>query len=201
MKKTMTLAALAALAACKQAGAPTEGNTAVENEAVAEIADKAAAPDEAAPAPAVPGRTSQFTPLDPATCKLLEGNEDEGPYWRRRCEGVGGYAVEWTESDLRQGLEVIAPGGGKTSLDLSSKVANGAFNQLGPRIEWRGPTGKAPDALILRIGVARQEGGPDRSLLAVAKLSPKPCLVGIVNPVPGQNADAQAKADAPGACL
>ena len=42
MKKTMTLAALAALAACKQAGAPTEGNTAVENEAVAEIADKVA---------------------------------------------------------------------------------------------------------------------------------------------------------------
>lgn len=198
MKQTVTIAALAALAACQQAAPPPDGNMLAANDA-----DPAATPDTdaSAPVPTVPGRTSQFTPLDPATCSLLEENKDEGPYWRRRCEGIAGYAVEWTESDLRQGLEVIAPGGQKTSLDISSKAANGAFNQLGPRIEWRGPTGKAPDALIVRVRVARQEGGADRSLLAVAKLSPRPCLVAVVNPAASQNADAQAKADAPGACL
>lgn len=203
MKKTMTIATLATLAACQQTAPPSDGNATYANEVAADAVDNAMALDGAAPAPApaVPGRTSQFTPLDPATCRLLEENKDEGPYWRRRCDGVGGYAVEWTESDLRQGLEVIAPGGGRTSLDLSSKVANGAFNQLGQRIEWRGPAGQAPDALIVRIGVAQQEGGPDRSLLAVGRLTPKPCLVAVVDPGPRQNAMAQAKADTGGACL
>lgn len=202
MRTMVTIAAMAMVAACQQAAPPPEGNSMEANAAAAAaVVENTAVPVDAAPAPVVPGRTSQFTPLDSATCKLLEENKDEGPYWRRRCEGVGGYAVEWTESDLRQGLDVIAPGGRKTSLDLSSKVANGAFNQLGPRIEWRGPAGDGPDSLIVRIGVARPEGGADRSLLAVARLSPTPCIVAVVKPGATQNADAQAKADTPGACL
>ena len=96
---------------------------------------------------------------------------------------------------------MIARDGTKTDLDLSSKIAKGAFNTLGARIEWRGKVAARPDSLIVRVNVARQDGGPDRSLLAVAALSPTPCIIGAVEPGADQNIRAQALADKGGPCL
>ena len=194
MRTFAMLAAVAALTACQKEPAP-ETNEAVPADGVAPTAPGPATTSEAAP------RRSVFSPLDETACKLIEENKEEGPYWRRACPGSGGYSVEWTESDLRQGLEVVDPKGGKTSLDLSGKVANGAFNMVGPRIEWRGPAEGSPEALIVRVNSARQEGGADRSQLAVARLVPAPCLIGVIGIGPDQNARAAALADQGGACL
>jgi hypothetical protein len=146
--------------------------------------------------PAEPGRTSQFTNLDPATCAIV-AESPEGPYWRRLCPGVGGYSVEWAESDLRQGLELIDADGKRSGLRLSELVANGAFNRLGPRIEWRGRNGQNPETLSVRMFVANgaDPDAPDRSMLAIARLRPTPCLVAIVPPGPGQSAEARQIAD------
>lgn len=180
-------------------------------EPVAEPQNQAAANPAAPPADVVvprhsstPARVSQFTDLYPANCPIIEENREEGPYWRRRCPGAAGYSVEWTESDLRQGLELIGADGKRTSLRLSDLVANVAFNRLGPRIEWRGVNGAAPDRLVVRMLVANgaDPGAPDRSMLAVVRLQPDACLIAIVGPGPGQSAAARKIADGqPAPCI
>lgn len=152
----------------------------------------------------IPVRTSEFTRLDPAVCRTVEENRDEGPYWRRRCPGAGGFSVDWTDSDLRQALEIISAGGERTNLRLSELVAKGVFNHLGPRIEWRGVIESTPDMLVVRLFVANgaEPTKPDRSLLAVARLQPKPCIIAIVEPSPQQSDQARRIADSdPTPCL
>ncbi|WP_345167173.1 hypothetical protein [Sphingomonas daechungensis] len=130
-------------------------------------------------------------------CRTIEENPDEGPYWRGACPGYPGWRIEWYESDLRQGLELIDKSGRKTDLHLSEVVAHGAFNNLlGAPVEWRGPSTKAPDTLIVRMGVDQEEEGrPQISRLAVVRLSPTPCIIGVVEPSSAQNAKARAIAD------
>lgn len=158
----------------------------------------------AKPGPSGSIRVSVFTELNASRCKLVEENRDEGPYWRRRCPGPAGFSVDWTESDLRQDLELITPKGERTDLRLSDLVANGAFSRLGPRIEWRGWSASDPDRLIVRMFVAdgTEPSKPDRSLLAVARLRPSVCLTRIVAPGGGQNMEARRIADSrAGPCL
>ena len=138
-----------------------------------------------------------FTQLGMELCRTIEENPDEGPYWRGSCPGYAGWRIEWYESDLRQGLELIDKGGRKTDLGLSGVVAKGAFNNLmGAPIEWRGPDKTTPDTLIVRMGVDNEEEGrPQISRLAVVRLSPTPCVIGVVEPSSSQNEKARAIAD------
>ena len=147
--------------------------------------------------PAAGGRRSEYTALDPASCKLIEENKDEGPYWLRHCKGAAGYSVEWSESDLREGLELIAPDGRREELRLSDIVAKGAFNSLGPRIEWRGQANGRPDTIVVRMFVANgaDPSKPDRSLLALSRLKSPACVVAIVEPGPRQSEEAHRIAD------
>ena len=155
---------------------------------------KSASPSEK---PAKGGRRSEYTSLDPASCRLIEKNKEEGPYWRRLCKGVAGYSIEWSESDLREGLELIAPDGRRRELHLSDIVAKGAFNSLGPRIEWRGDANGRPDTIVVRMLVANgaEPLRPDRSLLAVSRLKSPACVVAIVEPSPRQSEEARRIAD------
>ena len=133
-----------------------------------------------------------------ARCRTIE-ESDQGPYWRGSCPGHAGWRIEWSESDLRQGLTLIDEAGRKTDLDLSILVAKGAFNNLaGAPIEWRGPKAKSPDSLIVRMNVDNEEEGrPQASRLAVVRLSPTPCVIGVVEPAPDQNLKAREIADSP----
>ena len=142
-------------------------------------------------------RASFYTRVDEAACRLIDENREEGPYWLRRCTGRDGWTIEWGESDLRQGLVLISSDGREADLELSDRVANGAFNSLGPVIEWRGPKGGPADALIVRMDVTDNANPdrPPRSRLAVARLSPSPCVVAIVDPAPRQNEKAREIAD------
>jgi len=142
-------------------------------------------------------RVSIYTKLSETACELIDENREEGPYWLRRCPGPNGWKVEWGESDLRQGLILVSAGGKSADLELSDKVANGAFNILGPAIEWRGARGRPADVVIVRMDVTDNANPerPPKSRLAVAGLTPVPCLVAIVEPGPGQNEKARAIAD------
>lgn len=161
----------------------------------------AADPIENDPAPlAVPAtaqRESVFTDLTIQKCRIVEENKEEGPYWLRRCPGHAGWQLVWSDSDLRQGLDLISPGGRKTDLRLSDLVAKGAFNSLGQKIEWRGDDLAAPDAFIVRMNVANgvEPRLPDISRLAVVRLTETPCLVAVVEPGPRQNERAREIAD------
>lgn len=140
---------------------------------------------------------SRYTSIDPQRCKLLEENVDEGGWWLRKCEGLAGYRLEISESDLRQDIVVIAANGRRSELGLSGIVANGAFNSLGKSAEWRGADPASPEALIVRLDVNTDpvEGRTHVSNLVVARLEPVPCVVAIVPPGIGQNERARAIAD------
>jgi len=156
-------------------------------------------PERVGSPPTPPVRSSAFTTLDMASCDLVEENREEGSYWRRACSAPPGWRVEWTESDLRQGLVVTSSAGNQTNLRLSELVARGAFNSLGKTIEWRGKFASDPDALVVRMNVAngRNGQGSDVSKLAVVRLTPKPCLIAVIDPAANQNVEARVIADSP----
>jgi len=164
---------------------------------------------ESAPAPAetsqppAPGpvaaavERSRYSSIEPSSCKLIEQNLEEGGYSRHRCPGLAGFALETSESDLRQDIVVIAPSGRRTQVELSSLVAKGAFNALGKSAEWRGEDPAKPRALIVRLDVAASPEGdrPDISNLVVVRLAAPACVVGVVPPGPRQNEKARRIAD------
>ena len=181
------LISLLALAGCSQA--PEERNVSV--------ADDPSVNGTVAPQAAeASARQSVFTKLD-ASCRLIEENREEGPYWLRRCPGQGGWQVNWSESDLRQDLTLIGGDGKEAELGLSSLVAKGAFNSIGSTVEWRGPASGTPNVLIARMNVASgvEPSRPDISRLAVVQLAPTPCLVAVVEPSSSQNSKAREIAD------
>ena len=146
----------------------------------------------------MPGDAGRYTSLDPAACRLIEQNLEEAGYSRHACDGVAGYRIEISESDLRQDIVVIAPNGRRSQLQLSSIVAKGAFNALGKTAEWRGAAA-GPAVLIVRLNVApgSEPTRPDISNLVVARLASPACVVAVVPPGPDQNAAARRIADRP----
>ena len=159
------------------------------------LAPAIVAAEATAPPSSTTGRSSQFTKLTESTCKLVETIEETGD-WVRSCQGVGGHAVEWSSGDLRENL-VVSKDGRKSSLEIPALVANGAFDRLGETVEWRGPGGSEPDVLVVRVHVAGPDGRDDSGRLAIARLSPSPCLVAIVPPGPEQSDRARTIADRP----
>ena len=194
-RKVWIVLAMVGLSACQpERSSEKPANEALEGPEANSL--EAIAPEGAAVAPN-PGPRSRFTSIDPAKCKLLEENIEEGGWSRRLCEGVAGYKLELTDSDLRQDIIVIPAKGQRSALGLTEIVANGAFNALGKTAEWRGPDPSSPDALIVRLGVAADPEGrkPDVSNLIVARLKPSACIVAVVPPGAGQNQRAQTIAD------
>ena len=187
MKRLAILTIALALAGCSKS-APGESEAAPSAESGAD--DVVATP---AATTAAPARASQYSPIDDKACRTIEENEETGD-WTGLCPGVAGHTLEWSIGDLRDDLTVI-DGKARTQLSIPSLVANGAFDSLGAKAEWRGPAGGRPDVLVVRVHVANPEGKSDSGRLAIARLRPKPCLVGIVPPGPGQSDRARAIAD------
>ena len=192
MRAMLASATLAVLAACQQAKEPDVAQQPTDAEPPAHA--NAAEPPAAKAAQEEAGR---YTSIDPARCRLIEQNVEEGGYSLHKCAGLAGYQLETSESDLRQDIVIIAPGGGRSELQLSSLVANGAFNSLGKTAEWRGVDPAKPQALIVRLNVVAgpEPTRPDISNLVVARLAAPACVVAVLPPGPEQNAKARQVAD------
>ena len=141
----------------------------------------------------LPARASQFSPIDDKSCRTVEQDAETGD-WVGACAGVAGYELQWSISDLRDDLTII-DGKARTPLSIPAIVANGAFDSLGAKAEWRGRAGARPDVLVVRVHVANAEGKSDSGSLVVARLEPSPCIVAIVAPGAGQSERARAIAD------
>ena len=89
--------------------------------------------------------SSVYSDLDLKNCKQLALFEDEGGGGEWSCPGIPGYDVRVWEGDLRTfvGFGADAP------KQCAVMQTFGAFNSLGPRVEWRMKDGK-PFATILR---------------------------------------------------
>ena len=108
---------------------------------------------------------------------------------------VGGYKLHVVEGDLRQSINVIAPGGKEHELRLWEHF--GAFSAVGPKAEWR-MKGRSPFALIFRFNVSEnpEDSSKTTSYLIVAKVSPSlACVTEIIKPSRNQNAEARRAAD------
>lgn len=182
-----------ALAGCSRA--ETEAPNAETN---------AAAPSAPAAANAVignpstpSGNVSRFTAEGLNKCRLVEKNEEEGPYYRHRCPGIGGYQYEVVESDLRQSLVIIGTGGRRDDVSLAGVAGGGGFSILGPTFDWRGPVGKPPRTMTVRFSVneSTEPNVPATSYLVVIRLAAPACPVAAVPPGPGQSDKARAIAD------
>jgi len=139
--------------------------------------------------------TSIYTSTNTKACRTLESHTDEAGWYRGRCKGVGGYALDLTEGDLRQSLDVITPT--KKKLELNFTTFYPSFSAVGERVEWR-MNREVPVALIARYNVADPEDSKkNTSYLFVAKIGKKEsCVVDIIAPGPKQNEKARESADA-----
>ncbi|MGE0005197.1 MAG: hypothetical protein AB7S92_06360 [Parvibaculaceae bacterium] len=121
-----------------------------------------------APLPAAAAEiTSLYSDLDLKTCEKLALFEDEGEGAEWSCPGIAGYDVRVWEGDLRSYVGF----GREAPAQCASMQTFGAFNSLGPRVEWRLRNGK-PFATILRwFTEAAGEGRPvKQNWLVVTKL-------------------------------
>ena len=191
MRTIILMATILASAACGAEPGATVGNDA--QVAVNDTAGGSAAEQDGAET-ALPARASVFTAAGDKNCRTISTDEETGD-WTGSCPGHAGYGVEQSSGDLRDDITLIKDGK-RTELQLPTLVANGAFDSIGERIEWRGPAGGPPDVLVVRVFIANDQGENDGGHLAVARLIPTPCLIGIVRPQPGQSDKARAMADA-----
>lgn len=143
---------------------------------------------------------SMYTSLNEPECEVLEHNESEGEFYKARCPGVGGYALDFLEGDLRQSLNVIDPSGNEYQLKFWNVSA--AFSALGKLAEWRviKVNGKArPIALIVRFNASEDPEHSEKvtSYLVVSKITDSEiCVTDVVKPIPNANEQARALADA-----
>lgn len=114
--------------------------------------------------------SSLYSDLDLKKCQRLALFEDEGEGGEWSCPGIQGHDVRVWEGDLRSfvGFGREAPG------QCASMQTFGAFNSLGPRVEWRMKDGK-PFATILRWFTTRNTDGEPvkQNWLVVTKLDGK----------------------------
>jgi hypothetical protein len=140
-----------------------------------------------------------------ADCTLIRSAPEEAGFFEHECPGEGGYRLRKTESDLRENIVLLVPGGGEYNLGLPA-LANGAFSSVGDSVEWRGETDRgsfAPHALIVRQSVMEDPDPavPEVSYLVVTKLGARPCVVARIQPGPDQNERARRAVDFVGECL
>jgi hypothetical protein len=129
---------------------------------------------------------SSYTSSATKNCrKVQESKPGEGDWVIFSCPGQGGLLVRLSEDDLRQSVSV-----GRTLNAAAQEPAAtqtfGTFNSTHDTIEWRGPKGGAPVAVIQRWRLADPEKAEDAraaaSLLVVTRVPPGPvCHVAYVD--------------------
>ena len=137
---------------------------------------------------------SVYTSTRTGACKTISSTTDEGGSYEGECLGVAGYKVRLREGDIRQTLDIIAPGRKKFELDFWRFY--GGFSSIGERIEWR-TRGGLPVALIARYNVANAEDpAKGTSYLMVSKVGrTAACVTDVVMPGADQNKKARELAD------
>jgi len=202
--KTLSIILLSALSlAIAACGGGTMTGSAEGAPAVDQLASEAVSNGESQvkkpEAPATQDAESVYTDLAHEKCKNLELDEEGAGYSRDLCKGAFGYDVEVVEGDIRQSINVIAPGGKKFELDFVGLVSQ-AFSSVGEKAEWRfrKVDGKdKPFALIVRFN-ANEDPNSDKvtSYLTVSKITEEVvCVTDVVKPIPNANVEARKLAE------
>lgn len=119
-----------------------------------------------ASAAAAQENTSLYSDLDLKKCERLALYEDEGSGGEWLCKGIKDFDVRVWEGDLRSFVGF----GKEAPAQCAAMQTFGAFNSLGPRVEWRLRDGK-PFATILRWFTGGGADGENKqNWLVVTKL-------------------------------
>ncbi len=144
---------------------------------------------------------SVYTDLSGKTCKKLKPDPEHGILYRAECPGTGGYKLIFLEGDLRQSLNLIAPNGKESTLDLWSKITAPKYSFLGKTAEWRvvmNGKNQSVGALIVRFNAYEDPARSDKaeSFLVVIKVAGQAaCITDVVKPGKNQNLKAREFAD------
>lgn len=143
-----------------------------------------------APAPAAAQTfASVYTELVLDRCRTLEVIP-EGESVRRRCPGLGAIPLFVNAGDGRFDVDA--------GVDNEQWESLGAFNEVGPRIEWRRRAGGRPFAIIYRLRLTSPEQPPGSALIVetIGRRGAPGCQVATVDgALPDANARARAIAD------
>ena len=203
----LAAAALALLAGCspEPVAAPEPDGTAASPSPAAEASDSPPADAAIRDDDRARGRQRVYTSL--GDCKVVRREREEMPFTEVECPGPAGFALRIADSDARQSMTVVDPGGTAHRL-ATARIGGGGFSAFGKTAEWRGDGapgvdgGFEPDSLIVRYEVTEDPyPAPETSYLLVVRLAGDPCIVARIPPGPGQNDSARDAADDPGACL
>lgn len=143
---------------------------------------------------------SVYSDLARDKCRNIELDEEGAGWVVDLCKGEFGYNLEVTEGDLRQSINVIAPGGRKFELQFPI-VVSGAFSTVGDKAEWRFRTvngKKEPFALIVRFNANEDPNDSEKvtSYLTVTKITKDEiCVTDIVKPMANANVEARKRAE------
>jgi hypothetical protein len=139
-------------------------------------------------------QVSTYTDL--RRCQVL-GNQDE--VTRRECFDAHRWQLRLDSDPDRERLAVVSFRRRAVPLPFDLLVQGGPASTIGPIVEWRGPAGSRPAALIVRYSHPDAENGAiTRSHLFVVRLSiarDGVCVIGRVPGGPHQNEQARAIAD------
>ena len=178
-----------ALAACSQEPAATDG--ASEDREAAPPTTPATPPEAPAPEASEPagGPGSRYTRFDLSACEILREEREEGSFADYRCPGLAGLPLLVQEGDGRFDLDA--------GVDDDAFQTIGAFNDIGPTVEWRLRDGR-PFAVIFRF-LDRAMMDPGRTVLAVETVgsegTPGCRVAQIAGNTPEANARARELAD------
>lgn len=140
--------------------------------------------------------TSVYTPLDEASCRVTDFDE-ESQSSTSRCPGTAGHVLNVHDGDARASIDIVTPDGRVHELNYWH-VVTGAFSSVGPRAEWRMRGGR-PIALIVRVNASEnpEDSSIITSYLAIAKITAdQVCVTDRIAPSPDANEAARRAADA-----
>ena len=143
---------------------------------------------------------SVYTSLETKDCKTIEQSNEGSGWYLGECKGVGGYKLQVTEGDIRQSINVIAPGNKKYELDFGGHISGG-FSSVGAKAEWRvtrkGKT-VTPIAVIVRFNASEnpEDSSIITSYLVVNKITKNQiCPTDVIKPNAKANEEARNLAD------
>ena len=139
--------------------------------------------------------SSIYTSTKAGSCRTILATSEGAGSYIGECIGVGGYKVRLIEGDIRQTLDIVAPG--KKRFELNFWHIFSSFSSIGEKIEWRVKQG-IPFALIVRYNVSDPaDPGRSTSYLMVSRIGRQlSCVTDVVDPGPRQNEIARQLADA-----
>ena len=181
--------------------APTESNKAGTSNSNSTPVAHEGTGSSAQPSPTAPATESiksVYTDLTGSGCGAVRTTSEISS--ERTCSGTLGYKLIVQTDDDRDSITIVTPDGKRHPLDFFQIIADGHFDSVGQKAEWRIANRNGTDvpiALIVRVDVQADDTNKNTSYLSISKITDRSiCVTDRINPLPNANDKAREAADA-----